>query len=790
MANVTAPQFQQDVNNTADWANGDENTTVTMRLGQQADSPAKVIKRVDDLAAAQREDIYENATPYTVGDFTDGFTYTALNQRGEFGGDQYVFLGGLAGLPHVVAPATDPTLSPSLYAKANYNDAASVANANGGNVQNQLDIKDGLTVTEAINYAGIASLLGSRVWLTDRQAWAKIVLTSGVTPNGANVIQSIANTSYSLELIIDKSFCLKQLGADVTGSTDISGLLQIAYEELGLSVVTWGSGAEGETFKVDVHSLKISPNVDTNFNNCKIIANTNTLTNAMGSPVLFYDGGQSSSYDINSASSGAQNVQLVGAATDFNEGDWLIIEDDTEVLKWDGLSVGYIGRKQLAKIDYIVSNILYLSTPLEWNYTVSPRVSRLLNVDSSPSIYGCVEITQINPGFATNYSGDPQQDTAPHLFRFKNCISPSIKTVKCNGWQNHIVNFDQCISPYAERITGERPYYPLVSGNGYLLRFNACHSGLAFKCFGEGVRHLIDHNRAYDCGSAHCSSIDAVTPSYFCHGLGSKRCYSLSDFASGTNVGGSDRRGFGWRSGNETFAADYDFTVINPKYKGRISPFVSKALSERMTIINMDVEVRENRVITVETGARDTIVKGGKASIYAVDDTNALVYGISVGEGGESAQPVNFKAIGVEIEYTNGQNGTMINGAITGDIEIDCNSKGGGAHLFKLPVLDDNGDSLFPSVVTFKGKYDNCQSVIDCSNSPTKRFNISVQSENFSTRLIRTLTLNSNLNVTQCDTYGNANLLPSGVVKADIDTIVAAGARFYGNSPKSFDTYG
>ena len=42
--NVTAPQFQQDVNNTADWANGDENTTVTMRLGQQADSPAKVIK--------------------------------------------------------------------------------------------------------------------------------------------------------------------------------------------------------------------------------------------------------------------------------------------------------------------------------------------------------------------------------------------------------------------------------------------------------------------------------------------------------------------------------------------------------------------------------------------------------------------------------------------------------------------------------------------------------------------------------------------------------------------------
>lgn len=52
MANVTAPQFQQDVNNTADWANGDENTTVTMRLGQQADSPAKVIKDIKDKADA------------------------------------------------------------------------------------------------------------------------------------------------------------------------------------------------------------------------------------------------------------------------------------------------------------------------------------------------------------------------------------------------------------------------------------------------------------------------------------------------------------------------------------------------------------------------------------------------------------------------------------------------------------------------------------------------------------------------------------------------------------------
>lgn len=245
MANVTAPQFQQDVNNTADWANGDENTTVTMRLGQQADSPAKVIKRVDDLAAAQREDIYENATPYTIGNFTDGFTYTALNQRGEFGGDQYVFLGGLDGLPHVVAPATDPTVPPNddLYKKANYNDAASVANANGGNVQNQIDIKDGLTVTEAINYAGIASLLGSRVWLRDRDAWFDVVLASTFSGDGEGMdeLTSLANATYGLSLIKGKkSINIKHLGATMGVSDDSS------YVYRALNILALGKGGKVE----------------------------------------------------------------------------------------------------------------------------------------------------------------------------------------------------------------------------------------------------------------------------------------------------------------------------------------------------------------------------------------------------------------------------------------------------------------------------------------------------------------------------------------------------------------
>lgn len=164
MANVTAPQFQQDVNNAADWANGDENTTVTMRLGQQADSPAKVIKRVDDLAeaqrdgidalasaqydnidtlaAAQREDIYEKVTPSVKGTFEDGFTFDDLFERGKFGTEPnetyWAFTGGSANLPHEVTALTDPSAG-GPYEQVTLNVASQVSTNNNSDVQFELE---------------------------------------------------------------------------------------------------------------------------------------------------------------------------------------------------------------------------------------------------------------------------------------------------------------------------------------------------------------------------------------------------------------------------------------------------------------------------------------------------------------------------------------------------------------------------------------------------------------------------------------------------------------------------
>lgn len=92
---------------------------------------------------------------YPVGSFEAGFTYTDINQVGTFGTapniTYYVYTGGKTNLPHPVTAGTDPTASP-LYEKVTYNEAASIANANGGSAQNRFDLDDLDTVSDMLAY--------------------------------------------------------------------------------------------------------------------------------------------------------------------------------------------------------------------------------------------------------------------------------------------------------------------------------------------------------------------------------------------------------------------------------------------------------------------------------------------------------------------------------------------------------------------------------------------------------------------------------------------------------------
>lgn len=152
------------------------------------------------------------------GYFSKGFT---INDAGDVGvtdsGQVWKYVGSDP-LPLVVAAGTVPSVPD--WGGVEFNSADNINNVNGGTVQNQLDFKNGLTVDEAINYEGIADLLGSRVWLTDRQAWFEVVETSSFSGDGEGMdeLTNLQNVTYGLKLDTSKSVDLNGFGLSVNES--------------------------------------------------------------------------------------------------------------------------------------------------------------------------------------------------------------------------------------------------------------------------------------------------------------------------------------------------------------------------------------------------------------------------------------------------------------------------------------------------------------------------------------------------------------------------------------------
>lgn len=171
-----------------------------------------------------------------VGSFRWGLVYTSDNDVGIYQGKAYKYVGGDSYPVTVPVNTVDPSVA-SDYEEVVYNPASNVNLDEGISVQEKLNISKGLTVAEAVNYNGISSLLGSRVWLKDRGIWTTAVLTSTVTPDGIATIQSIADPLYSLVIVDNGEIDLTQLGA-VSGQN--SGV-ELEYAFNNYKLVNLGS---------------------------------------------------------------------------------------------------------------------------------------------------------------------------------------------------------------------------------------------------------------------------------------------------------------------------------------------------------------------------------------------------------------------------------------------------------------------------------------------------------------------------------------------------------------------
>ena len=174
-----------------------------------------------------------------VGYFADGFVYASDSDIAKGSDGNYYRYIGASAYPVTVTAGTDE--SGSNYALVNASQK-----------------KEFKTVSDAINYVNINSLLGSKISTVeyhDGKGYGgsnyEVVLTSSVTPNGMDIIQSTSKSDYSIKLIVDLSCNITNFGFktdDVTSDAGIyiqrmvdSGAYKIAEHVLPSGIVYWGT---------------------------------------------------------------------------------------------------------------------------------------------------------------------------------------------------------------------------------------------------------------------------------------------------------------------------------------------------------------------------------------------------------------------------------------------------------------------------------------------------------------------------------------------------------------------
>lgn len=506
-----------------------------------------------------------------------------------------------------------------------------------------------------------------------------------------------------------------------------------------------------------------------------------------GSPLFWFAGAQGTSYPLGTANSGDITITLSTPeeAANFAAGDWVVIEDNQLLPRWDGSGNSYGNRIEPSRVASVnaATGVLTLNRPLEWTYTTNKRISKLTPL-LSPQVVntgGGGFLREVNPGVA--YTG-ALVGNAPHLIHIQCSLNPHVDGVNADGWNLHVLNYNLCINPTHRGGLAKNPFRPTLGGHGYFVRYDYCIGGHSSHSMSIGVRHHVDWDMSYDGGSSHNIAIAPVSGAYLTHGTGCKRIVSANDEVQNCPTGSG-----GWGMGNPQFAADYDFTIINPVFTGNAPAILMGFLSERMTVHNPRIR-SQGAAYLISTGARDFEVDGGAAEVTG---TNSGVSVLTVRPQQFSADTTGAPPRNIRLRHTKLIAPQYVNGvgcpslltlACNGDVVLqDVEFRGGTFQYNQVassgwPCAPDNVRLIRP---TFTGA---TRYTTTFETTP----NVSLVMEgvqNTSAALVYPVRFPAFGGLKLTDYRGPANSLsPDG----DVTAAVAAGAYLRRNTPGTYDT--
>jgi hypothetical protein len=364
---------------------------------------------------------------------------------------------------------------------------------------------------------------------------------------------------------------------------------------------------QNKTYNIKNLTITKSLNIDLNGANFVVDPTTN-VNGISGSPFIFFKGSKGTSYNLTNSTQYSPSVVLstVADSSNFTVGDYVLVEDTKGVLDWTNTpSTGYAGRSEINYVKSIdaATGTITLNSPIEWGYDTSPKISKLTMIMNPTIIGNGATITEVDPGAEYTLN----EDIMPHIFSFRYCVNPKVSHFSLSRWQLEACNFKYCSNPQVERGYAVDPLRPTKGGHGYFARFDRCSGGSVSHSVGKGIRHMVDYVQSYNGSSSFNVAYGCQYGAYMMHGLGSKRCSSISDKAIGCDIG--------WAMGNFQFNADYEYDIINPQFISDTGiAFKMTTNSVGMRVVNPDVQTGF-RALFMNLGASGFTATGGKISV-------------------------------------------------------------------------------------------------------------------------------------------------------------------------------